>query len=206
MPFNDITGQRFGRLTAIKRVKSKSSQARWFCKCDCGNAKETDGYLLRKGITKSCGCLRNIDKIKHGLRNAPEYKIWAGIKDRCLNSKTPIFRYYGGRGITVCDAWKESFEAFYADMGPRPSDNHSIDRIDNDGPYSPENCRWSGASEQANNKRNNVFINTNGFTLTISQWAKKLGCSRNTIARRLERGWSEKDAVTVPVGHHRKSS
>lgn len=152
----DLTGRRFSRLTAI-RVAGRDSTGRfeYLCRCDCGQEKTVRGSNLTSGHVKSCGCLlREADQgITHGLSHAPEYIVWLSMKRRCSNPKNESFKYYGGRGIKVCDRWLHSFENFLDDMGSRPSPEHSIDRINVDGDYEPSNCRWATLSEQARNKR-----------------------------------------------------
>ena len=131
----------------------------------------------------------------HGMIKIPEYKSWAGMKTRCFNPNTKSYSDYGGRGITVCDRWKNSFEDFFADMGSRPSSKHSLDRIDNDGDYQKDNCRWATPKEQSNNRRYNKLITINGKTLNITQWEKEKGFTKNVIWFRLKAGWSDYDAV-----------
>lgn len=148
----------------------------------------------------------------HGLRDTPEYRIWASMKDRCTNSSTEGYSRYGGRGIKICSVWFKSFISFYEDMGPRPSPKHSLDRIDNEfGNYScghceeciengwKFNCRWATAKEQANNRRSTVMLTHNGETMSMSQWAEKLNVNRGLIHHRLSRGWSVQATLTMPV-------
>ncbi len=154
-----MSGRRFSRLLVLgassKRTKSKNIH--WKCVCDCGNKTVVDGHNLRIGHTRSCGCLIPESIVAacktHGLINEAEYGIWAGMIQRCYNSKRKSFKYYGGRGITVCKRWRNSFENFYSDMGKRTSKIHSIDRKRNSGNYTPANCRWATRKQQARNKR-----------------------------------------------------
>jgi len=141
----------------------------------------------------------------HRMSRTPEYYSWRAMKIRCFNPNYPRYSDWGGRGITVCDRWKNSFENFLADMGTKPSPKHSLDRIDNDSDYSLKNCKWSTRVEQANNQRTNHLITIGNETWTIAQWAKKMGFSEQLIYRRLYRGWSEYRAVMTPV-RQRKSA
>jgi len=135
----------------------------------------------------------------HGMSKTPEYRAWLHMKDRCFNPNSKDYPNWGGRGITVCDRWKNSSENFLADMGSRPTAKYSLDRIDNNADYSPENCRWATQTEQTNNRRSNYLITIGNETKTMTQWAKKINISKNVIFIRLERGWSDYDAVMTPV-------
>ena len=143
--------------------------------------------------------------ITHGLSGTPEYDAWRHMKDRCFNPNHKAYSNYGDRGITVCDRWKNSFQNFLADMGSRLTAKHSLDRIDNDGDYSAENCKWYTKAEQDNNRRSNRLITIDDVTLTITQWENKMGFKRMTIQNRLNRGWSEYDAVMTLVRQYKKA-
>lgn len=203
MKLVDITGQRFGRLAVICRNGLIGNAVAWLCKCDCGNESKHPGIALRSGHVKSCGCLK-IDTLKsgtntkHGMGRTPTYATWSGMKTRCYNTQNDAYKSYGERGITVCDRWLESFSAFLNDMGERPK-GKSLDRINNDGPYSPENCRWATRTQQSNNTRRNVRILFNGREMTVSEWAKSLGVSREMLANRLSRGWPISRTFTEPA-------
>ncbi len=193
MPSNkiDLIGKRFGRLLVIKQSDVvKNSQARWICQCDCGNIKTIVGSSLRRGVSNSCGCAHKemLSKkfSKHHQCFTPEYSAWQNMRSRCYNIKNTKYSDYGGRGIGVCDRWKNSFEKFFNDMGNKPSDIHSLDRYpDNDGNYEPNNCRWGTYEQQARNKRNNVWIEQGGIKMIVNDWAKKTGINRGVISRRL---------------------
>lgn len=181
---------------------------RWEVQCDCGNTSVTFDFKLRSGAVKSCGCGYATRTLKfkngrhHGMSDSAEYRIWRGMKQRCLNPKDPRFHRYGGRGITVCDRWQEGFEFFYADMGAKPSNDHSIDRINNDGPYAPENCVWALAEQQYANRPappNSRSIEWNGKKATLAEWAIQTGVKRKTLAERLRTGWAIGKALTTPT-------
>lgn len=200
--FRDLTGQTFGRLTAVSYVDTTKEHARWLCKCACGGSVIVPAYALRRGNTKSCGCINREKMTKHGYFGTRTYNTWCSMIQRCFNTNYPEFEKYGGRGITVCDRWKESFENFLADMGERPEDT-SIDRIDVNGNYEPDNCRWANRSVQSSNQRRHQTITFNGETLTCGQWSLRIGGSPNIVTKRLQAGWSEEDAVSKPIRHQK---
>lgn len=201
----DLTGQKFGRLTVVR----KTLDSHWLCQCDCGVEKEVRSTLLRSGKTKSCGCYR-IErgrahgasiKLRHGQgrgRGTPEYNCWGQMLHRCRNPNSRMFKNYGGRGITVCERW-HTFDNFFADMGPRPSPKHSIDRIDVNGNYEPGNVRWATSIEQNRNLRTNKRITINGEVKTLAEWLRFYGVSSVTYYRRLREGMTEEAALTTPV-------
>lgn len=181
-----------------------TKETRWICMCDCGKTKSILSTCLVSGRTTSCGCIKTGKKAVYDTRNNDEYKIYRSMKNRCYNSNTRYYVHYGGRGITICDRWLNSFLDFYQDMGPRPSKDHSIDRIDNNGNYCPENCRWATKSEQANNKRNNHRIEYNGKIQTVTEWSKELNIDPGIIYSRLVYGWSIEDALSItPIKRNR---
>lgn len=200
----DLTDQRYGHWTVITKIENiKGKPTKWLCRCDCGTSKAVDSGSLRSGSTKSCGCIQSPGNFKHGLKDSLTYKSWSEAKSRCLNPSHSAYKDYGGRGITVCDRWLESFENFYEDMGDRPN-NMTIDRINNNLGYSKENCRWATWEEQANNRRNNRLIELNGKTQNLTQWIKELGISTSTVRSRLRIGWSIEKALTTPINFRAK--
>lgn len=185
--------------------KNSRGELFWVCRCDCGTVKEIDGGCLRRGTTRSCGCLFRettaaiTKKYSPGFDYESEYNIWMSIKRRCLNPKATNFHNYGGRGITVCARWLQSFQTFLDDMGPRPSRRHCIERKNNGGNYEPGNCRWATYTEQNRNRRNNHLLTFRGETRTIAGWAEATGISRSTIQCRVARyGWDVERALTEP--------
>ena len=199
----DLTGQQFERLTVIRRHPQSNArhQAQWECKCNCkeGNIVLVPTTSLTRMITRSCGCLRkeiaSNQSTKHGMRNTAEYSVWSGIKNRCYNEKEKSYLDYGGRGIVMCDEWKDSFEAFYRDMSLRPSSVHTIERNDNDKGYSKENCHWSTRKEQANNRRTSLYYELNGESKTLQEWCDELDLKYSTLYARLKRGIVFEEAI-----------
>ena len=189
--FIDLTGMNFGRLTVLSMLGcDKRKHFSWLCRCECGNTKKVLGRCLREGITRSCGCLRvesqNKSHVTHGMRNTPVYMVWRNMRGRCLNKNHKAYDDYGGRGIGISKEW-EKFEVFFAEMGDRPSSKHTLERRDNMSGYSRENCYWATMLEQGRNKRNNRIIEFAGIRLCLSQWAEKLGLTKNTIQARLRK-------------------
>ena len=190
MKVKDLTGKRIGKLTVIEFTGVKFYAGRnrrhWKVICDCGTIREYPTDALTK--IKSCGCvtterIANLNKT-HGMCNTAEYKAWRGIKERCYSKNSDHYHCYGGRGIEVCKEWLNSFENFYNDMGYRPSKTHSIDRIDVNGNYCKENCRWATEEEQRNNKTTNVYVNVNNEILTLSQVAHKYNINYKTLHKK----------------------
>lgn len=200
----NLAGQRFGRLTVIRFLGvTEKHHALWECRCDCTGTKTVTTGKLTRGHVMSCGCLekevRGSHWRTHGMSHSPEHLAWLGMKRRCLNPKIHNFADYGGRGIQVCERWKDSFENFYADMGQRPTPKHSLDRKDVNGPYDKENCRWATKKEQSRNRRDNTRVPFRDENLTIAEWAERIGCDGQVISKRLQAGWSIERALTTPL-------
>ncbi len=201
----DLTAQSFDRLTVLRFAGYVHGNAYWTCQCSCGTTKDIGASSLRDENTRSCGCLRREstrkNKTIHGKRHTPEYRAWHHIRQRCENPSDAAYNRYGGRGITVCEAWHD-FATFYEDMGPRPSPEHSIDRRDNNGSYEKTNCYWATDTEQARNKRNNHLLTFNGITQCLEAWSVLQGLRPETIRSRLHKGCSIEEALTVPPEHN----
>lgn len=201
----------FGRLTVIEPAEDRLLPSgkwvyQWKCRCSCGGEIVTNTVSLVGRSTRSCGCLQKetsrAANTTHGLsrpkdRTGSTYMIWAQMIQRCTKPTNKRYARYGARGIFVCTEWMDNYENFYRDMGPRP-DGTSLDRIDNNGPYSKGNCRWATISEQSNNKSTNAFMELDGVRMTKSQWARKLGAHVGSIQSRLNLGWSVRDTLTKP--------
>ena len=201
----DLTGKQFGRLIVIGRAENaKNGNVRWYCQCDCGEIVIVGRKELRSGDTNSCGCLKKeiiaALNMKHGESNTRLFRIWAGMKSRATNPNVKDFKYYGEKGVTVCEEWENNFKAFEKwALSNAYSDDLTIDRINSDKEYSPDNCRWADIETQNNNKRNNHYLTHNRKTMTIAEWAKEIGISDKIIRNRLRRGWTIEKALTTPV-------
>lgn len=203
----DLIGQTFGRLKPFRRAEDGSrpkggATSRWLCQCDCGSQKIVATSALRAGVIRSCGCLARETVIArsktHGMKADDRYTTWRGMKERCRNPRNHKWADYGGRGITICDRWRD-FAAFCADMGERPA-GHGIERIDNAKGYEPGNCRWATQKDQCRNKRNNVRIAHDGQEHCVAEWADRLGIRRGLIYARLRRGWPVDRALNTASG------
>jgi hypothetical protein len=184
----DLRGQQFDRLTVRERGPNKGQRTQWYCDCICGISCLVPTSHLRSGGKRSCGCLR-AERAKevpttHGMTRTPTYRSWLMMRARCTNPNFPKYPDYGGRGISI--EW-QSFEEFFADMGPRPSLKHTIERVDNDGNYCKGNCIWGTPEQQANNKRNNTYVMHEGQRYTVPQLARYLGINRVTLWSRLRK-------------------
>ncbi len=209
--FVDLTGRRFWRLTVRHRTtKQGAAKPVWLCQCDCGTVTTAYGYSLKNGHTQSCGCLHRerastaakINSRTHGMKNTPEWHSWSAMLSRCRNPNATGYDRYGGRGIRVAKRW-EKFENFYADMGPRPSKAHSLDRKDSNGHYKPDNCRWASRTEQANNRRDSAIVVYHGEQMPLHVAWTKSGShvSKREVRRRMRFGWTVERALDTPVHH-----
>lgn len=198
----DMIGKPFGRLTVV-RPHHRSPKYVWYfeCLCACGNRTIVKGGHLRDGLTESCGCkkaeMTSERSRTHGMKDTREYHSWCHMRGRCLNPSNLKYPDYGGRGITICQRWLDSFENFYADMGPCP-DGFTLDRRDNDGNYEPGNCQWASPADQSRNKRNNIWLTLGDRTLCLSDWAREIGIGAQKLKKRLQSGWSIEKALTTP--------
>lgn len=185
----NLEGERFGKMVALYPVKNPFGRLDWICACDCGRHAKVDVGNLTSGRQVSCGCI----KWKHGLGGTRIGGIWAKMLSRCLNPNAAFFSCYGGRGITVCERWND-IRAFAEDMGHAPA-GWSIERVDNNAGYFPENCVWAKMKEQANNTRRNVKLTARGVTKNLAQWAEESGIPSQTIRDRMKRGWEHERAI-----------
>jgi hypothetical protein len=207
----DLTGQRFGRLTVLERdclERQGKGDVRWICICDCGEYSSVVARSLVHGATKSCGCLNKEPTAKsayrHGQNKSRLYHVWDGMKSRCYRPNARGYKNYGGRGITVCDEWRDNFVAFrdwamangYVENTEKRKGGCTLDRIDVNGNYEPSNCRWVNATFQANNTRRNYMITAFGQTKSLAQWARDTGISYSALTWRVKSGWPIEKALT----------
>ena len=203
-----LENQRFGRLLVLEEVgRTKSGSTTWRCLCDCGNEKAISSSSLRHSGTQSCGCIKQEQRLSqkiHGETHSPIHRLWAGMKNRCNNPNNHKYERYGARGIRVCSEWASSYEAFRdwcLSNGYRPG--LTIERLNVDGDYSPENCIFATQKVQQNNRSNNHRITYNGANHTMSEWADLLGMSYKMLEHRLNRGWTVDEAFSIPKGGKR---
>ena len=206
----NLVGKRFGRLTVIERdPQSKPKSVKWICKCDCGNTTSVNSQLLRNGHTVSCGCYQRERTSEvsttHGGSKDRLFHVWSSMRQRCNNPNNHAYKYYGGKGISVCNEWNDYgvFREWALASGYNTQAKPhvcTLDRIDNSRGYSPDNCRWVDSTVQTNNQTKNIYLTFNGKTQTYAQWAKEKGWNYKVIYDRVKRyGWSEERAVTEPV-------
>lgn len=226
---DNLLGQKFGNLTVIEEAPNYSTVSgkeitQWKCKCDCGNVLFVKSHSLKSGRTKSCGCISSPmaieTRIKKGnlIKNGRSFlrigHIYGGMKQRCYDPKCPGYRNYGARGIKICDEWlgEKGFETFYewskehGYIEEADGRQNSIDRIDNDGDYSPDNCRWVNNIVQSNNRRGNVFVEYQGEKKTIAEWAREKGITHGALASRIKRGWDIERALTEPMHRNKQKA
>ena len=206
----NIIGQRFGYLTAIRHIprygseRKRGGNALWLCQCDCGERVKAGSDKLITGRKKSCGVSghRWVPQRPAGqVRTYPsEYRSWKKMHERCSNPRHERYSAYGGRGIWVCDRW-HSFRDFMEDMGPKPNSKYTIERRDNDGPYTKDNCRWATRAEQSRNMRNSVYVEFRGKRELLMDVCEWMGVSRGLVYGRIKSGWDAERAVTTPVPH-----
>lgn len=200
----DLTGRTFGRLRVTFRAETRGRVTVWGCHCSCGQFKEIRARDLVTGKTNSCGCLRRELLTKHGGIGSPEYRTWCLMKRRCYDASDRGFKNYGGRGITVCDKWKDDFSAFIKDVGPKPYPSATIERIDHNGGYEPGNVRWASMLEQGNNRRNNRIVRVGGKEMSLSMAARVHGVKRRALAHLIDyRRLSPDDALDHLVARGR---
>lgn len=199
-------GETINDLTILEHLgriyKNKSHY--YLCRCICGKIKKIRGDKIKEGSTKSCGCKTRFKKNcishrkTHGMSHTKEYAAWQGMKGRCFNPNDGEYGNYGGRGISVCEEWVNSFETFFKDVGPCPTKGHSLDRIRVNGNYCKDNVKWSNKYEQARNRRNNRIIEYKGKSQTLIEWSIELNIPRLCITKRLKRGWTIEEALETP--------
>lgn len=199
----DLSGERFGMLVAVSIAKRSSSSTRvyWNCICDCGGKRIVSNDHLRNGDTTDCGCTRKHISHwnKHGMYNTRLYRIWSLMKERCYNSKRKEYPNYGGRGICVCEEWKESKQFIEWALKNGYSDELTLDRVDNNGDYCPDNCRWVSQKEQMRNTRSNHYVSFRDRTIPLTQLAEENGLTYAQLYKRLKLGWAIEKAISEPI-------
>lgn len=200
---NELTGMVFGKWSVLHRVENNYKNCtRWLCVCECGKEKIVYGFHLTSGKSKSCGCANfknlNYSNLRHGMTGTKIHQAWTHMRARCNNADDKNYKNYGGRGITVCVEW-DSFESFYDwSMANGFRNDLSIDRIDNNGIYEPNNCRWTTNKVQQNNTRFNRLISINGTTKTFTQWTELIGINKATLEYRIKNKWSDEQLLSKP--------
>jgi hypothetical protein len=201
----NLMGKRFGILTVVGEAESDiGNNAMWLCRCDCGTVKVIRALSLKSGETSSCGCRQG--KYRHGMSKTRLHRIWCHMVARCQCKTDAAYDDYGGRGISICSEWRDSFETF-RDWALKNgySKNLTIDRKDNNGDYCAENCKWSTPKEQSNNRRSNIFFEHDGKRMTVTEWVQELGLNRGTVFDRIRRGWPVEQAILIPIGVRRNA-
>jgi ribosomal protein S27E len=214
MKFIDLTNQKFGKLTVLYRdPNSPRKYTKWICKCDCGNTTSVYSHALRQGKTKSCGCMSSKKNTSsrtnrsnlHGKSKSKLYHVYYSILDRCNNPNNKAYKHYGARGITICDEWEKSFENFYKwAISNGYQEGLTLERIDNNKGYSPENCKWIPKSEQVKNRRTTLYATINGETKTLKEWAEISGIKYSTLHyRKTKYNWPDERLLEQPTPYHR---
>lgn len=198
---SNLTGQTFGMFSVVERLGRWRGKTHYRCICKCGNVREIESGALTGNRRVNCGCVRGTTK--HGMASSSEYVAWLHIKSRCLNPKDKNYSNYGGRGISMFPAWVDDFSAFLAEIGPKPSPEHSIDREDNSKGYEPGNIRWTTVYVQANNRRTNLLITISGEERTLAEWSRLSGISTSTLKFRISKKWPE-DRLLEPLWKSRR--
>lgn len=213
--YSQYIGATLGNLTVLQVAMKRSGEthkthrATFVCRCSCGTTKELLAKNVLRGMSRSCGCRGQVSRTPDGMCQKPQYKRlyyrWCNIKGRCHCPTYKTYHLYGGRGIYMCDRWRNSFVTFVEDVGQPPFPGASIDRVDNDGPYSPENCRWATRTQQMSNTRRNRLVMWNNECHTVTEWGRILGISGKAIGSRISHGWSPEEALMRPIQHHTRA-
>jgi hypothetical protein len=198
----DLTGKIFGKVTVVVRDPRSIHRPRWVCECKCGTLflrKTDDLRRIKNEDSYSCGCAGSVEAGTHGMSNTKIYFIWSNMLRRCYQDSNLKYSRYGGRGIKVCDEWRQSFVNFYRDMG-EPPEKMTLGRIDNDGDYCKSNCRWETNAQQAGNTSQTKYLTYKEETLSLAEWGRRLNGNPDSVAKRIRRGWTVEQAITTPIG------